>query len=345
MSDTYAGPVAFDRNRHPHRRFNPLTGDWVIVSPQRTQRPWVGQIAPAPVAAPSYEPDCYLCPGNARSGGVRNPEYDSTFVFENDFAALLADVPEPDLEPDGDELFRSAGAAGECRVVCFSPRHDLTLARMEAAEVETVIDLWQHQLAELQARFAWVQIFETRGAISGASNPHPHGQIWASEFIPNEAVRELDAQRRHHAMHGTRLLVDYARREVELGERIVTINDHWVVVVPYWAYWPFETLVLPRRPVASLLELSSDEQESLARVLQVMLRAFDAVFDTPFPYCSGWHSAPVGQVDAWQLHAHYYPPLLRSADVAKIPASYEWLANVQRDLTPEAAAGRLRELT
>ena len=332
--------MPFDRSIHPHRRLDALTGRWVIVSPQRTQRPWGGSTGDPPAPAPTYDPDCYLCPGNERAGGIRNPQYDGTFVFPNDFAALLADVPAP--ADAGDGLFVTDAATGECRVVCFSPRHDLTLASMPPADVRAVIDLWRAQLAELTERYVWVQIFETRGAMSGASNPHPHGQIWASEFLPDQAVVELDQQRRHRATHGKRLLVEYAEQEIAREERLVAVNDHWVVVVPYWAYWPYETMVLPRRPVATLSGLTDDECDALTDILPTMLRAFDRLFDTPFPYCSGWHSAPRGQDDAWQLHAHYYPPLLRSAEVAKIPASYELLANLQRDIAPEAAAEALR---
>ena len=319
------------------------------MSPQRTQRPWVGQRSAEPDPAPRFDPGCYLCPGNERAGGLRNPHYDSTFVFVNDFAALLPDSPSPDASAVGstfDDLFAVDGATGECRVLCFSPRHDLTLADMTHDEVVAVIELWQTQLVELRQRYRWVQIFETRGAISGASNPHPHGQIWASTFLPDEIVQELRYQRAHLEQQGQPLLLDYVERELELGERIVTSNDEWAVVVPYWAYWPFETIVLPRRRLARLDDVDELGRESLAEVLQAMLRGFDALFDTPFPYCSGWHTAPdTPDAAGWQLHAHYYPPLLRSADVAKIPASYELLANLQRDITPEAAAAELRAVT
>ncbi len=293
-------------------------------------------------AAPAYDPGCYLCPGNERAGGHRNPAYDSTFVFDNDFPALLGGIPRPPTADD--PLFQIEAADGECRVICFSPRHDLTLATMDHVDLVGVVELWRTQLDDLLGTHRWVQIFETRGSMAGASNAHPHGQIWASQFLPTEAAKELDTQRRHHADHGRRMLLDYVEREIELDERIVAVNDAWAVVVPYWAYWPFETLVLPRRPVASLTDLNGDECDLLARILGSMLRSFDAVFDSPFPYCSGWHTAPLGHEDAWQLHAHYFPPLLRSAEVAKMPASYELLANLQRDMTPERAASRLREL-
>ncbi len=336
--------AGIDLSTRPHRRRNPLTGEWVLVSPQRTERPWQGQTATERPSTPCYDPGCYLCPGNTRSGGVRNPDYSSTFVFQNDFAALLADADPHDLPPDAHvpDLFRAATVDGECRVICFSPRHDLTLARMNPAEIAVVIDLWREQIRDLGETYEWVQIFETRGAISGASNPHPHGQIWASSYLPDEAVKELAAQREHRAQHGTHLLVDYAEREIEQRERVVVANEHWVVVVPYWAYWPYETLVLPRRHVACLTDLSEGECEALGEVLRSMLGAFDDLFDTEFPYCSGWHGAPRSDRAGWQLHAHYYPPLLRSADIAKIPASYELLANRQRDLTAEFAAQRLR---
>ncbi len=342
-------PETFDPSTHPHRRRNALTGDWVVVSPQRTKRPWQGQTDDAGIEPPAaYDPGCYLCPGNERAGGVHNPDYTSTFVFENDFAALLPDVPLPPAVTKTDDpagtLYRASTGDGECRVICFSPNHGRTLATMELDEIGVVIDLWQTQLAELLERFEYVQLFETRGAISGSSNPHPHGQIWSSNFLPDEIVAELEHQRAYHAEHGRHLLLDYVESELAQGDRVVMSNEHWVVAVPYWAYWPYETIVLPRRRIASLLDLSSDESEALAEALKTMLSGFDRLFNTPFPYCSGWHTAPRRMQDAWQLHAHYYPPLLRSADVAKIPASYELLANLQRDLTPEMAAANLRDV-
>lgn len=332
----------FDANEHPHRRFNPLSGEWVLVSPHRTKRPWQGKTEPPQRdARPAYDPECYLCPGNARAGGAKNPEYESTFVFENDFAALLDDTP---TFEHADKLFRLQSARGECRVICFSPRHDLSLSRMDARQLRTVVELWVSQQRELQERWRWVQIFESKGALVGASNPHPHGQIWASDFLPTEARKEDENQRRYAEARGAPLLVEYARAEAERGERVVAENEHWLVVVPFWAYWPFETLVLPKRHVPRLSDLADAEKDALAQVLKPMLVKFDNLFEAPFPYCSGWHGAPSsGAAEHWQLHAHYYPPLLRSASVQKFVASYEWLAEAQRDLSPEAAAARLRE--
>ncbi|WP_040493977.1 UDP-glucose--hexose-1-phosphate uridylyltransferase [Ilumatobacter nonamiensis] len=336
----------FDSATHPHRRRNPLTGEWVVVSPQRTKRPWQGQTDDgADASAPTFDPSCYLCPGNVRAGGVTNPDYTHTFVFENDFAALLPSVPglaDGDVNPAVDDLFGMAHADGECRVLCFSPRHDLTLAKMSPAELGVVIDLWRDQFEELGESWEWVQLFETRGAISGASNPHPHGQIWSSNFLPNEIATETAAQSGYWSTHRSPMLLDYAEREVAVRDRVVAVNEQWVAVVPYWAYWPYETLVLPRRPLSSFADVDDGDSEALADVLGQMLRAFDRLFGVPFPYCSGWHGTPRSGGDGPQLHAHYYPPLLRSADIAKIPASYELLANLQRDLTPESAAADLR---
>ena len=329
----------------PHRRRNPLTGEFVLVSPHRTQRPWQGKTdAPNRDRRPPYDPTCYLCPGNDRAGGSQNPTYEDTFVFTNDFAALLPDTPSE--RHTDDPLFQAESAAGLCRVICFSPRHDLTLAEMDMPALRKVVDLWGAQVAELGEHYRWVQLFESKGAVVGASNPHPHGQVWASDFLPNEAGVEDAQQRQHLETHGSPLLVDYGARERALGERVVVQNEHWLVIVPYWAYWPFETLVLPKRHVLRLPDLTDAERDALAAILKNVLTRFDNLFETPFPYCSGWHGAPTSNAEScehWQLHAHYYPPLLRSASVQKFVASYEWLAEAQRDLSPEGAAARLRE--
>ena len=340
--------AVFDPTEHPHRRLNQLSGEWVLVSPHRTKRPWKGQVEKtAPETRPTYDPTCYLCPGNDRAGGVQNPAYDSTYVFTNDFQALLPDTPEAENAGEN-PLLQAKTTQGTCRVICFSPRHDLTLAEMALPDIRSVVDLWADQVVELGRTYRWVQVFETRGAIMGTSNAHPHGQIWAGDALPNEPAKEDRQQRAYYAEHGRPLLLDYANLELERGERVVVQNDHWLVVVPYWAYWPFETLVLPRRHVLRIPDLTAAERNGLADILKRLLTRYDNLFETSFPYGSGWHGAPTGgstDVDHWQLHLHYYPPLLRSATVKKFVASYEMLGEVQRDLTAEQAAARLRDLS
>lgn len=331
-----------------HRRWNPLRREWVLVSPHRTQRPWQGQVEDVAAApALTYDPTCYLCPGNLRANGEHTPHYESTYVFENDFAALKLDVKEFKLDAEDDGLLRAESERGLCRVLCFHPRHDLTLATMETGQIRTVVDTWCAQAEELGARpeLEYVQIFENRGAMMGASNPHPHGQIWATEHIPDEPLLELEAQRGYFAVHQEPLLAAYLRREFEQSERIVTFNATWAAVVPFWAVWPFELLVLPRQSVSDFAGLSSEQRDGLADILRRVTSGYNRVFDTPFPYSMGFHPAPSDGTahPEWTLHAHFYPPLLRSATIRKFMVGFELLGSPQRDITPESAAATLRE--
>ena len=323
----------------PHRRYDPLRDSWVLVSAGRTKRPWQGATEAAPPEArPAYDPTCYLCPGNTRANGATNPRYDTTFVFVNDFSALR---PTTTTETFTDRLLRAEGEQGECRVVCFSPRHDLTLAGMAVEEVRGVVDLWADQTTELGERFRWIQVFENRGAAMGASNPHPHGQIWAGTALPVEAEREARTQRDHHAATGRDLLADILEQE-SAGPRVILETDEWLVLVPFWAAWPFEALVIPRRPAARLADLDDAARDDLASTLSRHIRGYDALFAADFPYSMGWHQAPVGEAaPGWRLHAHFYPPLLR-AGVRKFMVGYELLSEPQRDITPEDAAEQLR---
>ncbi len=331
----------------PHRRHNPLLDEWILVSPHRLKRPWQGATEDtAPDTRPAHDPDCYLCPGNRRANGRQNPVYTDTFVFDNDFAALL-DEPLDDA-PAEDPLLRWEPVRGICRVLCFSPRHDLTLAHMDDTAIRRVVDLWIQQTTDLfdKPSIRSVQIFENKGAMMGCSNPHPHGQVWATSAIPTEIAREDASQRAWHAEHGRTLLADYARREQAAAERLVLTAPGWMALVPWWARWPFETLLIPERPVARLTELRDTEADGLARIVGQLTRLYDRLFNTSFPYTMGIHQAPAGSESAghWHLHLHFYPPLLRSATVRKFMVGFEMLAEPQRDLTPEAAAARLRQM-
>lgn len=341
----------FDR---PHRRLNLLTGAWVLVSPHRAKRPWQGQVEKLPVEAlPSYDPKCYLCPGNMRKSGQQNPEYAGTFVFDNDFAALLP--PEGQLEPSAapgaetvsEGLFIAQPESGVCRVVCFSPRHDLSVPQMSQPDVEEVIRTWTAQTLELGALeyINYVQVFENKGAMMGASNPHPHSQVWATSSIPNEPAAELERQASYAAQHGSCLLCDYIKAERANGGRIIAANQHFTALVPFWAVWPFEALLVANRHAGSLADLTPSEVSGLADIMRQLTIRYDNLFEISFPYSMGFHQAPADgkSYPAQHLHAHYYPPLLRSATVRKFMVGFEMLGMPQRDITAETAAARLRE--
>jgi UDPglucose--hexose-1-phosphate uridylyltransferase len=336
-------------NQDPHRRFNPLSHEWVLVSPHRALRPWQGQVEKLAVPRqPQYDPDCYLCPGNARAGGVRNPSYTGTYVFDNDFAALKPQVARERIDLENKGLLVAEGEPGLCRVICFSPRHDLTISTMEVQDTEDVIRTWSAQFQELGGlpQINDVQIFENRGAMMGASNPHPHCQIWATSSIPEAPAKELTSQRNYFREHSGCLLCNYLELEERQKVRLVCANEAFVAVVPFWAVWPFEILICSRRHMGTLLDFNQKEIAGLAHILKQVTSTYDRVFDAPFPYSMGFHQAPTDgeQHPEWHFHAHFYPPLLRSATVRKFMVGFEMLGTPQRDITPENAAERLQAL-
>ncbi|RDC65362.1 UDP-glucose--hexose-1-phosphate uridylyltransferase [Adhaeribacter pallidiroseus] len=339
--------MALDLAEHPHRRYNALTGEWVLVSPHRAKRPWQGQQEEVEKETrPAYDPTCYLCPGNERAGGEKNPPYSQTFVFNNDFGALQESTPTGSFEKSG--LLKAESERGVCKVICFSPRHDLTLPDMEVADIRKVVDLWQHEYEELGKLdfINYVQIFENKGIIMGCSNPHPHGQIWAQSSIPVEPAKELMQQQNYFEANNRSLLNDYLAIELEEKKRIVVENEHFVALVPFWAVWPFETMIVSKRHFGNLSQMSEEEKDAYADCIKRLTVVYDKVFNVSFPYSAGIHQTPTdGQEHpAWHFHMHFYPPLLRSATVKKFMVGYEMLGNPQRDITPETAADRLRSL-
>lgn len=337
---------------YPQRRYNPLAGEWVLVSPHRTKRPWQGQVEkPTIDKLPPYDETCYLCPGNERAGGVKNPEYDGVFTFPNDFAALLPEAPEESMN-EGKGLFQAHTERGRCEVLCFSPRHDLTLPRMDIPSIERVIRVWQDKYVTLGSdpNCSYVQIFENRGSVMGCSNPHPHGQIWVTEHLPDLPAREDAKQREYQRDHGSCLLCDYVAEELARKERIIFQNDSFVALVPFWAVWPYEAMILPKRHFGSIDRMSDKVISDFADALKRMGTRFDNLFLTSFPYSMGFHQKPTKPLqdaaaeEAWHFHVHYFPPLLRSATVRKFMVGFELLAMPQRDITAESAAERLRAL-
>ncbi len=328
----------------PHRRYDPLGGKWVLLSPHRLRRPWQGEEREPDPSPPSYDPECYLCPGNKRASGETNPDYEGVYVFANDFPALLPESEETATQ--NDPLFQSEPAAGECHVICFSPDHGKTLPELNDTQRLAVVDAWCAETEKLGQRYRNVQIFENKGAMMGCSNPHPHGQIWATAHIPDILQIEEETQAAYFAEQGSSMLLDLVEQEIAKAERIVVNNADWAAIVPWWASWPFETLLLPRFAIARMPDLDHGQRKSLAEILGALTTRYDNLFQCSFPYSMGWHGAPFGQSETrhWQLHAHFYPPLLRSASVRKFMVGYEMLAEPQRDLLPEQAAEMLRSV-
>ncbi len=336
-----------DFTEHPHRRYNQLTGEWVLVSPHRAKRPWQGQTEKtAEASRPEYDPECYLCPGNKRASGPVNDKYESTFVFTNDFSSLLEDTPEGEYSKG---LLKAKAERGICRVICFSPKHNLTVPEMEVDAIRRVVDLWVDEYTQLGSKdfINHVQIFENKGSVMGCSNPHPHGQIWAQSSIPVEVEKEIRQQKKYFEENGISLLEDYLKQELEAKERIVVENETFVALVPFWAVWPFETMILPKRKISNIKELTDSERQGFADIYKKLTVKYDNLFEVSFPYSAGIHQAPTDGEEhpEWYMHMHFYPPLLRSATVKKFMVGYEMMANAQRDITAEQSAARLKDLS
>lgn len=340
--------MPFDLKEHSHTRLNILTGDWILVSPHRSKRPWQGKVEDVPPEnRPAYDPNCYLCPGNKRADGSINPDYKDSFVFTNDFSALLPNTPTGSVDEEG--LLIANSESGICKVICFSPRHDLTLPQMQVNDIEKVIELWQKEFATLASNpsIKYIQIFENKGEIMGCSNPHPHGQIWSSSSVPLELHKETSQQKKYFDEHSKSLLSAYLDIELKKQERIVLENEHFVVLVPFWAVWPYETMIVSKRHMQDITQLNDEEKKCFAAILKQLTAKYDNLFHISFPYSAGIHQQPVndGAHEEWHLHMHFYPPLLRSATVKKFMVGYEMLANPQRDITAEFAAEKLRALS
>ena len=340
--------IDFNVKEHSHTRLNILTGEWVLVSPHRTKRPWQGKVeSPPSIYRPIYDKDCYLCPGNKRADGASTPNYSGPYAFTNDYSALLENTPDGDY--NNNDILKAKSEAGICRVICFSPYHSLTLPQMDNGDVIKLVNLWQDEFRDL-AHKSWIkyiQIFENKGEIMGCSNPHPHGQIWSSNTVPAELQKETLHQKKYYAENKSSLLADYLQVEMITNERIVCENKYFAVLVPFWAVWPFETMIISKRQVQNILQFNEEEKKSLSDILKKLTTRYDNLFETSFPYSAGMHQSPVndGEHPEWHWHMHFYPPLLRSATVKKFMVGYEMLACPQRDITPEYAAERLKQMS
>ncbi|KAL4754568.1 hypothetical protein BDW72DRAFT_165654 [Aspergillus terricola var. indicus] len=362
-----------------HRRYNPLRGAYVLVSPHRTKRPWQGaQETPSKTTLPEYDAACYLCPGNKRAQGDHNPKYEKTFIFVNDYSAVKEEQApyHPEVGNEAESFFlRADPVTGKCYVLTFSAAHNLTLADLSPAEIVPVINAWTDvyiahlspssplataaskltissdspaaSLAKPNEQYRYMQIFENKGAAMGCSNPHPHGQIWTTSSLPEELAAELEQMKKYRREHdGGHMLADYAALESKKQERVVFENDAFLVICPWWAIWPFETMIISKTHKRALVDLDDNEKVQLAETIAEVTRRYDNLFETHFPYSMGIHQAPLEgseeEIEASYLHLHFYPPLLRSATVRKFLVGYELMAEPQRDITPEQAAARLR---